>query len=62
MNKNEMNKKYYDNRFIPCWNCQLMGKHGKDSHENDIAFCLLQRIIVDPNIGCNNPKLITRKD
>ena len=52
----------FDNRFVPCYNCQLKGKEGKDSRGLPIAFCLSQRIIVNPDVGCNSHKLIVRED
>jgi hypothetical protein len=52
----------FDNRMVPCYNCQLKGKDGKDSRGLPIAYCLSQRIIVSPEIGCNNPKLIIQNN
>ena len=55
MNKNK--QATFDNRSVPCFNCQFMGKTGQDSRGLPIAYCLSQRVIVPPEIGCNNPKL-----
>ena len=55
-------KKIFDNRYVPCYNCQLIGKTGKDSMGFPIAYCLSKNIIVDPAIGCNTPKLIINEE
>jgi hypothetical protein len=55
------NNQSFDNRNIPCYNCQLMGNSGLDSRDLPIAYCLLKNIIVAPEIGCNNPKLKENK-
>lgn len=61
MTKQNNNRPIFDGRSIPCYNCQLMGKEGKDSRNLPIAYCLIQHIIVNPEIGCNNPKLKEEK-
>ena len=59
MKKQNNDRVIFDNRNVPCYNCQLMGKTGKDSRQLPIAYCLTQHIIVNPEVGCNNPKLKT---
>jgi len=43
---------YLDNRPIPCFNCVFCGNTGRDSRDEMIAWCHLQRVVVAPEIGC----------
>lgn len=40
--------------YVPCYNCRFMGNHGKTPYGDLIAWCLLQHVIVGPEIGCAN--------
>jgi len=49
-----------DYRHTKCWNCEYMGKHGKeDARGKPIAWCLLKNHIVAPEIGCS--KVLLKK-
>lgn len=47
----------FDDRCVPCYKCAFCGKLGKDSRDSPIAYCLLKKIITDPEIGCKEYKL-----
>ena len=47
----------YDDRCVPCYKCVFCGQIGRDSRDNPINFCMLKKIITDPEIGCKEYKL-----
>jgi hypothetical protein len=48
----------YDDRFVPCYKCAFVGNIGVDSRDEPIAYCLLKKIIVNPDTGCKEHKSI----